>query len=270
MAGDMIKGAFRNSYDSAILVSGDGDFVPAVKIVQEEGKEVENIYFKKSASTNLKQHCDESVRLTKEVLDKCFEQDGLPLNREQAIELLKKYNSMEEDPASWNHFLESEVIMRGVARKLGEDEEEWGMLGLLHDVDWGLTKNNIVDHLTKAPSILQEAGFDEEFIDNIVSHGCGFECAGLQDKKRSGKVQHALASCETLTGLIHAYALMRGGRVSDMEVKGLKKKFKDKTFAAGCDREIIREIENCGLGLDEFLEVGIEEMKKIKEEIGLG
>ena len=194
----------------------------------------------------------------------------LPLTREQAIELLKKYNSMEEDPASWNHFLESEVIMRGVARKLGEDEEEWGMLGLLHDVDWGLTKNNIVDHLTKAPSILQEAGFDEEFIDNIVSHGCGFECAGLQDKKRSGKVQHALASCETLTGLIHAYALMRGGRVSDMEVKGLKKKFKDKTFAAGCDREIIREIENCGLGLDEFLEVGIEEMKKIKEEIGLG
>jgi len=174
MAGDMIKGAFKSYYDTAILVSGDGDFVPAVKIVQEEGKGVENVYFKKSASTNLKQHCDKSVRLTKELLDKCFEQGSLPLTRDEAIELLKKYNSPEEDPASWNHFLESEAIMRGVARKLGEDEEEWGMLGLLHDVDWGLTKENTQDHLTKAPEILQSAGFDEEFISAVVSHGCGF------------------------------------------------------------------------------------------------
>jgi len=193
----------------------------------------------------------------------------LPISRSEAIELLKKYNSPEEDPASWNHFLESEAIMRGVARKLGEDEEEWGMLGLLHDVDWGLTKDNLVDHLTKAPEILREVGFDEEFIDNIVSHGCGFECAGLQDEKRSGKVQHALAASETLTGIIYAYALMRSGRVSDMEVKGLKKKFKDKTFAAGCNREIIREIEECGLSLDEFFEIAIESVKGIKDDIGL-
>jgi len=72
MAGDLIKGAFKNTYDTAILVSGDGDFVPAVKIVQEEGKKVENIYFKKSASTNLKQNCDKSFMLRKEILDKFF------------------------------------------------------------------------------------------------------------------------------------------------------------------------------------------------------
>ena len=220
----------------------------------------------------------------------------LPISRDEAIELLKKYNPIDNsedfdkskssgkdfDAISsgnvkqsksskhdWNHFIESEAIMKGVARKLGEDENEWGMLGLLHDVDWGITKENTVEHLTKAPVILFDAGFDEGFIKNIVSHGCGFECAGLQDKKREGKVQHALAASETLTGLIHAYALMRGGRVSDMEVKGLKKKFKDKKFAEGCNRDIIREIENCGLELGELLEIGIESVKGVKEEVGL-
>jgi putative nucleotidyltransferase with HDIG domain len=192
----------------------------------------------------------------------------IPLTRSEAIELLKKYNSP-ENIADWNHFLESEAIMRGVARFLGENEEEWGMLGLLHDVDWGLTKNNISDHLTKAPDILREAGFDDEFINNIVSHGYGFNCAGLEDKKREGKIQHALAASETLTGIVYAYALMRGKKISDMEVKGLKKKFKDKKFAEACNRNIVREIEEVGLSLDEFFEIAIEAMKKIKEDIGL-
>jgi uncharacterized protein len=193
----------------------------------------------------------------------------LPITRSEAIEFLKKHNSQEKDPASWNHFLESEAIMRGVAKKLGEDEEYWGMLGLLHDVDWGLTKDNVINHLTKAPDLLREEGFDEEFIDNIVSHGCGFECAGLQNEERSGKIQHALAASETLTGIVYAYALMRGKKISDMEVKGLKKKFKDKKFAEACNREIVREIEETGLNLDEFFEVAIKSIKDIKENIGL-
>jgi predicted hydrolase (HD superfamily) len=103
----------------------------------------------------------------------------------------------------------------------------------------------------------------------ILSHGCGFDIAGLKDKKRSGKIQHALAASETITGLIHAYALMRGGRVSDMEVKGLKKKFKDKTFARAVDRDIIKECEQLGLTLEEFFEVAINGIKNIKEEVGL-
>jgi len=192
----------------------------------------------------------------------------LPLTREQAIELLKKYNP-EGNKADWNHFLESEVIMREVALKLGEDEDYWGMLGLLHDVDWGLTKDNVTEHLTKAPEILKDAGFEEEFVSDIVSHGCGFECAGLKDKRRTRKIEYALVASETLTGLIHAYALMRGGKISDMEVKGLKKKFKDKAFAGGCDREIIREIENVGLSLEEFFEVAIKAVKGIRGEVGL-
>jgi putative nucleotidyltransferase with HDIG domain len=159
--------------------------------------------------------------------------------------------------------------MQELAKKLGEDVDYWGMIGLLHDVDWGITKQNTVEHLTKAPEILKQAGFDEEFINNIVSHGCGFECAGLKDKKRTKKIEYALAASETLTGLIHAYALMRGKKISDMEVTGLKKKFKDKAFAAGCSRDIINECINLGISLDEFLAIGIQGMKNIKDEIGL-
>lgn len=191
----------------------------------------------------------------------------LPITREQAIELLKKYNS-EENKQDWNHYLESEAVVKAIAEKIGEDEEYWAMLGLLHDIDWGITKDNMQTHLTKAPKILRESGFDDEFIENIVSHGYGFDCAGLKDKKRSKKIEYALAAGETITGLIHAYALMREGRVSDMKVKGLKKKFKDKTFASGCSREIIREIENI-MELDEFFELSIKAINNIKEEIDL-
>ncbi len=192
---------------------------------------------------------------------------NLPLTREQALELVKKHNTHEQDLI---HYLESEAVMRELAKKLGEDVEYWGMLGLIHDVDWGLTKENISEHLTKAPKILKEAGFDDEFIQIVLSHGYGFEqLPHLKDKKRTGKIQHALAASETITGLIHAYVLMRGGRVSDMEVKGLKKKFKDKAFAAKIDRDIIRECEEFGLTLDEFFEVAINGIKKIKDMVRL-
>ncbi len=191
----------------------------------------------------------------------------LPITREEAIELLK---SMPQQQSDWNHYLESEAIMRGVAERLGEDVEYWGMLGLLHDVDWALTKENLKEHCIKAEGILKEKGFDNEFIQILQSHAYGYsEIPALADKKREKKIEHALAASETISGLIHAYALMRGKKISDMEVKGLKKKFKDKTFAANCNREIIREIEQTGLELNEFFEIAIKAMQKIKDEIGL-
>lgn len=190
----------------------------------------------------------------------------IPISREKAIEILKKYNSDERD---FIHFLESEAIMKELALKLGEDEEYWGMLGLLHDVDWGLTKDNSKEHSTKTHSILKKEGFDDEFIGTIISHTYGFDCADNLDKKRDKKEEYALAASETLTGLIHAYALMRGGKISDMKVSGLKEKFKDKRFAAGCGREIIREAENLGISLDEFFAIAIEGIKKIKNDVGL-
>lgn len=190
----------------------------------------------------------------------------LPISREQAIQLLKSMNQAESD---MNHYLESEAVMRKLAERLGENTEYWGMLGLLHDVDWGLTRDNIQEHLTKAPEILKENGFDDKFIEIVVSHGYGWDCAGLKDKKRTEKVEFALAASETVTGLVYAYALMRGKKISDMEASGLKKKFKDKKFAAGCNREIILECEKLGLNLEEFLGIAIEAMKEIKNEIGL-
>jgi len=191
---------------------------------------------------------------------------SLPISREEAIKLL---NSFPQENSDKNHYLESEAIMKGLAKRLGESVECWGMLGLLHDVDWSLTRDNINEHLTKAPEILREKGFDDKFIDTVVSHGYGFDCAGLKDKIRTEKVEYCLAAAETLTGIIYAYALMRGGMVSDMQVKGLKKKFKDKAFAANCNRDIIREIEKAGLTLDEFFEIAIKEISEIKEIIGL-
>jgi len=191
----------------------------------------------------------------------------LPISKEQAIEILKKYP---QEKSEMNHYLESEAIMRILAKKLGEDEDYWGMLGLLHDVDWSLTKNNWSEHTIKAEKILKEVGFDDEFIQIIQSHAYNHHGMPVfADRQRKQKIEHALSACETLTGIIHAYALMREGKISDMEVKGLKKKFKDKAFAAGCDREVIQEIENVGISLDEFFEIGIEGIKNIKEQVGL-
>jgi hypothetical protein len=191
---------------------------------------------------------------------------NLPITKEKAIELLKKYPQENSD---MNHYLESGAVMKGVARYLNEDEDYYEMLGLLHDIDWSLTKKDIKNHLVFAPEILKKEGFDDEFISIVVSHGYGYDCANLKDKKRERKIEFILAASETITGLIHAYALMRDKKISDMEVSGLKKKFKDKAFAAGCDREIILEIEKAGINLEDFFNIAINSIKEIKEDVGL-
>jgi hypothetical protein len=195
---------------------------------------------------------------------------SLPITREQALEIIRKHNTHEQDII---HYLESEAVMQELASHLKLKPEKidyWAMLGLLHDVDWGITKDDVSTHLTKMPEILEEAGFGHEFIENILSHGYGFpELPHLAEKKRTEKIEFALAASETITGLIHSYALMRGKNVSSMETSGLKKKFKDKTFAAKVSREIIMEIENLGISLDEFFKIAIEGIKKIKEQVGL-
>ena len=191
----------------------------------------------------------------------------LPITREEAIKLLE---SMPQTQQDWNHYLSSEAIMKEIAKKLGEDEEYFGMLGLLHDVDWALTKTNKEEHCLKAAEILKEKGFDDKFIKTIQSHGYGYEeIPKLKEKKRTEKEEHALACAETISGLIYAYALMRGKKIEDMEVKGLKKKFKDKKFAENCNREIIKECELIGLNLEDFFKISIDAMKKIKDKIGL-
>jgi len=191
----------------------------------------------------------------------------LPLSRNEAVKLLKKQGQKESD---MHHYLESEAVMKSLANKFGEDEKYWAMLGLLHDIDWAMTKENTKKHCIEAKKILKDSGFDDDFIEVIQSHGYGFkEIPELKDEQRTEKIEHALAAAETITGLIYAYALMRGGKISDMEIKGLKKKFNDKKFAENCNRNIIREIEKTGLDLNEFFQIAISSIKDIKDQIGL-
>ena len=192
---------------------------------------------------------------------------SLPISREEAIALLKSMSQLDSD---MNHYLETEAIMRSLAEKFGDDVEYWGMLGLLHDVDWALTKKDWSGHCIKAAELLKEKGFDDGFIEDVQSHGYGHdEIPLLKDKKRASKIQYCLTAAETLTGIIYAYALMRGKRISDMDAKGLAKKFKDRKFAANCNRELVKEIELVGLSLDGFFDLSIESIKRIKYHIGL-
>lgn len=196
-----------------------------------------------------------------------MEKKELPVSREEALALLESMNPGEADML---HYIETEAVMRLLAGKFGEDPDYWGMLGLLHDADWALTKNNPEEHCIKVKEILAEKGFGDQDIQIIQSHGYGCEqIPALKDKKRTQKIEFALAASETVTGLIYAYALMRGKSISGMEPSKLKKKFKDKNFAAGCNRDIIKEIENAGLTIDEFFAIAISAMQSVKEEIGL-
>jgi len=188
------------------------------------------------------------------------------MKRDAAYNLLCEHM---KDQANLHHSRETEAIMRALARRLGEDEEYWGNLGLLHDIDWEYGQTT---HCQKCREILAAAGFDQQFIDTVVSHAYGFSVLGpeLAEKKREGKQQHLLAAAETLTGLIYATAKVRPDKkIASVEVSSVKKKMKDKSFAANVSREIIRECELAGVSLDDFIEIGISAMQEIAEEIGV-
>lgn len=156
------------------------------------------------------------------------------ISREEALDLLQKYN---KEPFHIQHGLTVEGTMRWYAKELGygEEEEYWGIVGLLHDIDFELYPE---EHCVKAPELLREAGVGEDMIYSICSHGYGI-CCDLEPKHEMEKV---LFAADELTGLIGAAARMRPSKsVMDMEVSSLKKKFKDKRFAAGCSRDVIRQ-----------------------------
>lgn len=192
----------------------------------------------------------------------------LGINKEQAEDLLDKYI---KDEIVKLHCWESEAIMRELAGHFSEDKDEWGIIGLLHDIDWDLTKDNPREHTVKAVEILRGAGASDFLIETIVSHGYGSELCGTnQDKARTTKIQHALAAAETLTGLIIATALVQPDKkLASVKLSSLKKKFKTKAFAAKCNREIIKEGEAIGLPLDEFLAIGLKALQGISSKLDL-
>lgn len=190
----------------------------------------------------------------------------LGINNKDAHALLDKYI---KDEATKLHCLESEAIMRELAAHFGEDKEKWGIIGLLHDIDWELTKNNPSEHCMKAAKILKDAGGSDFLINTIISHNYGYEFnEELKDKKRQTKLQYSLAAAETLTGLIIASVLVQPDKkLEKLELNSLKKKFNSKKFAAKCNRDIIMECEKCGIALDEFLEIGLKALKGIADKL---
>lgn len=183
------------------------------------------------------------------------------LSREEAWELLTEYT---KSPALQTHALAVEAAMIHFGRQSGEDEEVWGVAGLLHDLDYEQFPE---EHCKKAEEIMRERGIDEVYIRAMSCHGYGI----CTDTKPESQMEKILFTIDELTGLINAVCLMRPSKsVLDLEVKSVKKKFKDKRFAAGVNRDVIRQgCEMLGMELDEVIQETIAGMKEKAEEIGL-
>ena len=183
------------------------------------------------------------------------------ITREQAFALLKKYNA---ESFHIRHALTVEGVMRWYARELGygQEEEYWGITGLLHDIDFEQYPDQ---HCRKAPELLREGGVGEDMIRSVCSHGYGL-CSDIEPEHQMEKV---LFATDELTGLIGAAALMRPSKsVMDMEVKSLKKKFKDKRFAAGCSREVIEKGAHIlGWELNDLFDKTIQAMRSCEQEV---
>ena len=178
-------------------------------------------------------------------------------DREQAVAVFKKYN---ESPSLFRHALAVEAVMRHFAVKKGEDPEYWGIVGLLHDVDY---EKYPEEHCRKAAEILKSEGFDDAFVHSVVSHGYGI-CVDIAPESEMEKV---LFAADELTGLIAAAALMLPSKsLDDLKLSSLKKKWKDKRFAAGVNREIIQKgCEMLGMDLEDLMTETIAGMKGMRE-----
>ncbi len=184
------------------------------------------------------------------------------ITREKALELLKEYIKKEN---MINHCLASEAVMKALARRLGKDEEKWGMAGLLHDIDVEVTNADAKTHGQVAIEILRKAGVDEDIIDAVSLHN--EESASFP---RSSLLHHALAAGETITGLITATTLVYPEKkLFAVKSKSVVKRMKEKAFAASVKRENILECELIGLSIAEFAELSVNAMKEVADQIGL-
>jgi len=186
---------------------------------------------------------------------------GIKPSREEAFSLLKKYNKNE---GLIKHALAVEAVMRYYARKIGEDEEKWGVIGLIHDLDYEQFPEQ---HCHKTEEILILEKWPDEYIRAVVSHGWGI-CTDVEPRSELEKVLYAI---DELTGLVVTTALVRPSKsVMDMKAKSVQKKWKDKSFAAGVNREVIEKGAGMlGVELSELINDVIMGMREVADEIGL-
>ncbi len=181
--------------------------------------------------------------------------------REQALELFKKYNKSE---SLYKHALSVEGVMRFMALKYGEDEDMWGVVGLIHDLDYEMYPDQ---HCKMTEVILQEQGWPEDYIRAVISHGYGI----CSDVEPVSLLEKTLFAIDELTGLVTTSALVRPSKsVMDMEAKSVKKKWTDKRFAAGVDRSVIEKgALILGVSLDELITDTIMGMREVADATGL-
>ncbi len=174
------------------------------------------------------------------------------------IELLKKYV---KDDKLIKHCIAVSAVMRGIARELGEDEELWARIGLLHDIDYEIVEGDMEKHGEMGAKILEKEGYGD--IAQIVRRHNHMRYGDYEEP-----VELALQAADSVSGLIIACALVKGGKIGEVTPKTVRKKFKEKSFAAGCDRNRIRMIEEL-MPLERLYEIGIESLKEVREDLGL-
>ena len=183
------------------------------------------------------------------------------MTRKEALDSIK---ANVENENLVKHMLATEAIMRALARRLGEDEEEWGLTGLIHDIDVELTAGDMSEHSKLGADLARELGASEEMAHAILCHN---QAHGVPPET---KLDKALVCADPLTGLVIAAALVRlDKKLAGLEAKSVQKRFKERSFAAGADRQQISMCSEIGLELDEFIELGLEAMKGIADDLGL-
>jgi putative nucleotidyltransferase with HDIG domain len=188
--------------------------------------------------------------------------NNLGITRDEALQLMKEF--LKADNLQ-KHSLATEKIMRKIAQMRGENEELWGIAGLLHDLDFESTKDDMPNHTLKTEEILKEKGVSQEIIDAIKGHNA--ENLGYE---RERPIDHALTCAECITGMVIATTLVYPDKkLASVKPKSILKRMKQKEFARSVNREYIRECEKIGIPLQEFAELSLNAMREISDELGL-
>ncbi|WP_286846095.1 MULTISPECIES: HDIG domain-containing metalloprotein [Aminobacterium] len=189
----------------------------------------------------------------------------MSVSREEAMNVLREYN---KDESHIKHALAVEAAMRHFARKADNDMEKWGVVGLLHDIDWERTQDTPERHTHEGALWLEAKGYPEDIVRAVKAHGWGM----VSDVKPVSLMEKTLYAVDELTGLVIAAALVRPSKsLQDLTVKSVKKKWKDKAFARGVNRDVIlKGAEMLDVAIDELIDGVIRALQPIEEELGLG